>query len=232
VAEGAPLLREYVGKTCIEGSNPSDSASNTVKTGPRGPFLLCAAPWPRPRGARRSLGIILHFQRFVHDLLRVTGRGSAARTVHRAAGPRGPGARQRGRGSLSPNGAAINSGAEAHGVRTERRRRLGPDGLGRSQEGFPIHRCGFALESEAGRSDRCPMRRKKRRGIGRCPSLCFWIIEPCGPRREMMPANHTHREPDRCKRPGSPKDRDLPHPLLSQLREEHLAAAEGIGRLH
>ena len=28
VAEGAPLLREYVGKTCIEGSNPSDSASS------------------------------------------------------------------------------------------------------------------------------------------------------------------------------------------------------------
>jgi hypothetical protein len=27
VAEGAPLLREYVGKTCIEGSNPSVSAS-------------------------------------------------------------------------------------------------------------------------------------------------------------------------------------------------------------
>ncbi len=26
MAEGAPLLREYVGKTCIEGSNPSDSA--------------------------------------------------------------------------------------------------------------------------------------------------------------------------------------------------------------
>ena len=26
VAEGAPLLREYVGKTCIEGSNPSGSA--------------------------------------------------------------------------------------------------------------------------------------------------------------------------------------------------------------
>jgi hypothetical protein len=35
VAEGAPLLREYVGKTCIEGSNPSDSAkprpSNLLK---------------------------------------------------------------------------------------------------------------------------------------------------------------------------------------------------------
>jgi hypothetical protein len=28
VAEGAPLLREYVGKTCIEGSNPSGSARN------------------------------------------------------------------------------------------------------------------------------------------------------------------------------------------------------------
>ena len=27
MAEGAPLLREYVGKTCIEGSNPSDSAN-------------------------------------------------------------------------------------------------------------------------------------------------------------------------------------------------------------
>jgi hypothetical protein len=27
VAEGAPLLREYVGKTCIEGSNPSGSAN-------------------------------------------------------------------------------------------------------------------------------------------------------------------------------------------------------------
>ena len=26
MAEGAPLLREYAGKTCIEGSNPSDSA--------------------------------------------------------------------------------------------------------------------------------------------------------------------------------------------------------------
>ena len=28
MAEGAPLLREYVGKTCIEGSNPSGSAKN------------------------------------------------------------------------------------------------------------------------------------------------------------------------------------------------------------
>lgn len=27
MAEGAPLLREYVGKTCIEGSNPSGSAT-------------------------------------------------------------------------------------------------------------------------------------------------------------------------------------------------------------
>jgi tryptophanase len=30
VAEGAPLLREYAGKTCIEGSNPSDSANLNV----------------------------------------------------------------------------------------------------------------------------------------------------------------------------------------------------------
>jgi hypothetical protein len=27
-AEGAPLLREYAGKTCIEGSNPSGSAKS------------------------------------------------------------------------------------------------------------------------------------------------------------------------------------------------------------
>ena len=37
MAEGAPLLREYVGKTCIEGSNPSVSAKPkkaiTRKTG-------------------------------------------------------------------------------------------------------------------------------------------------------------------------------------------------------
>ncbi len=31
MAEGAPLLREYVGKTCIEGSNPSDSASEPAQ---------------------------------------------------------------------------------------------------------------------------------------------------------------------------------------------------------
>ena len=31
MAEGAPLLREYVGKTCIEGSNPSGSAKKTFR---------------------------------------------------------------------------------------------------------------------------------------------------------------------------------------------------------
>ena len=31
MAEGAPLLREYVGKTCIEGSNPSDSAKHNIE---------------------------------------------------------------------------------------------------------------------------------------------------------------------------------------------------------
>lgn len=34
MAEGAPLLREYVGKTCIEGSNPSDSANSTLNEAP------------------------------------------------------------------------------------------------------------------------------------------------------------------------------------------------------
>ncbi len=40
MAEGAPLLREYVGKTCIEGSNPSGSARMLGKTGLRGPFAF------------------------------------------------------------------------------------------------------------------------------------------------------------------------------------------------
>jgi hypothetical protein len=40
VAEGAPLLREYAGKTCIKGSNPFDSA-RTKENAPlmRGVFL-------------------------------------------------------------------------------------------------------------------------------------------------------------------------------------------------
>ena len=33
MAEGAPLLREYAGKTCIEGSNPSGSAKRLPQSG-------------------------------------------------------------------------------------------------------------------------------------------------------------------------------------------------------
>jgi hypothetical protein len=40
VAEGAPLLREYVGKTCIKGSNPFDSASCMNEKAPRGAFFI------------------------------------------------------------------------------------------------------------------------------------------------------------------------------------------------
>ncbi len=45
MAEGAPLLREYVGKTCIEGSNPSDSAKPST---PRacGAFLFPEVAMP------------------------------------------------------------------------------------------------------------------------------------------------------------------------------------------
>ena len=39
MAEGAPLLREYVGKTCIEGSNPSGSASKSEPSLVEGFFL-------------------------------------------------------------------------------------------------------------------------------------------------------------------------------------------------
>ena len=41
MAEGAPLLREYVGKTCIEGSNPSDSANQPVDC--NGFFFFCGS---------------------------------------------------------------------------------------------------------------------------------------------------------------------------------------------
>ncbi len=40
MAEGAPLLREYVGKTCIKGSNPFDSASCTFERAPQGAFFI------------------------------------------------------------------------------------------------------------------------------------------------------------------------------------------------
>ena len=40
VAEGAPLLREYVGKTCIEGSNPSGSAKLASEPSPARGFFI------------------------------------------------------------------------------------------------------------------------------------------------------------------------------------------------
>ena len=46
MAEGAPLLREYVGKTCIEGSNPSGSAKLASAPSPeRGFFIGKSAFW-------------------------------------------------------------------------------------------------------------------------------------------------------------------------------------------
>ncbi len=39
MAEGAPLLREYVGKTCIEGSNPSGSARQASEPSPARGFF-------------------------------------------------------------------------------------------------------------------------------------------------------------------------------------------------
>jgi hypothetical protein len=48
VAEGAPLLREYVGKTCIKGSNPFDSAKSV---------LLVDGPSPRGAGLFLSAGL-------------------------------------------------------------------------------------------------------------------------------------------------------------------------------
>ena len=54
MAEGAPLLREYVGKTCIEGSNPSGSASKSEPSLVEGFFLPRANDQARCRG---SLGV-------------------------------------------------------------------------------------------------------------------------------------------------------------------------------
>jgi hypothetical protein len=54
VAEGAPLLREYVGKTCIEGSNPSDSASDALAKHREAPKALRDAPCSGAFSFRRS----------------------------------------------------------------------------------------------------------------------------------------------------------------------------------
>jgi hypothetical protein len=52
VAEGAPLLREYAGKTCIEGSNPSDSAKCIHRSNaPSGAFGFRATGAGSHRGA-------------------------------------------------------------------------------------------------------------------------------------------------------------------------------------
>jgi hypothetical protein len=54
VAEGAPLLREYVGKTCIKGSNPFDSAINTQEKAPQRGFF----DW-RAKPALKMLGMAM-----------------------------------------------------------------------------------------------------------------------------------------------------------------------------
>lgn len=59
MAEGAPLLREYAGKTCIEGSNPSDSAKTSHNDerarAARSSFLPNAPSMPGPRQRRRMV---------------------------------------------------------------------------------------------------------------------------------------------------------------------------------
>jgi hypothetical protein len=61
VAEGAPLLREYVGKTCIEGSNPSGSASKSEPSLVEG-FFLSEPRTVRACGQRRILCLAITAQ--------------------------------------------------------------------------------------------------------------------------------------------------------------------------
>ena len=56
MAEGAPLLREYVGKTCIKGSNPFDSARQLRKRAPRGPFSFRCLSMPKGPGQPGRVG--------------------------------------------------------------------------------------------------------------------------------------------------------------------------------
>jgi hypothetical protein len=71
VAEGAPLLREYVGKTCIEGSNPSGSARKKAKTGPRGPFFVSGSLKTTPPASNL-------IPRFRCDGLLAVGKGTSS----------------------------------------------------------------------------------------------------------------------------------------------------------
>jgi cytochrome c553 len=79
VAEGAPLLREYVGKTCIEGSNPSDSAS--MQTSRPAPGRLCFLCW-----LLRVVLVLLVWPPAAHAVDDITRRMQACTLCHGQAG--------------------------------------------------------------------------------------------------------------------------------------------------
>jgi hypothetical protein len=87
VAEGAPLLREYVGKTCIEGSNPSGSARYPANTGDTS-CIATLSPHPAPRHGNAltscgfSTGLAAKSSTAAYRMRLVNARGAA---VHRSA---------------------------------------------------------------------------------------------------------------------------------------------------
>jgi hypothetical protein len=62
VAEGAPLLREYVGKTCIKGSNPFVSATH-LRDGAARAEALRFRPMLSPEDAKRLADRVLDAER-------------------------------------------------------------------------------------------------------------------------------------------------------------------------
>ena len=82
MAEGAPLLREYAGKTCIVGSNPTVSASEPGNTGINGPFHF-SSPVSSPARFRRFSRLCQrHLQALAPSGLSRAG-GAAHRTPFR-----------------------------------------------------------------------------------------------------------------------------------------------------
>jgi hypothetical protein len=80
VAEGAPLLREYVGKTCIEGSNPSGSAKHASDQSPERGFLPRLGPFSSRAQAIRSR-IEATVRRAPQVMVKVTGGGRGMKAI-------------------------------------------------------------------------------------------------------------------------------------------------------
>ena len=126
VAEGAPLLREYVGKTCIEGSNPSGSAKPRLNEAPKGAFFIGESPRKAKELQHRAhiASALAHSASREDRILAseiaafVTNTPAPRRSEHRPSRSESPPSQARGRPSTSAN--SIVTGRERKGPEIQR----------------------------------------------------------------------------------------------------------------